>query len=52
LLTPKEWRHHAESCLKLARDTPEIYAKVALIELAEELRSKAEQEPSVGATIA
>jgi len=47
--TPKEYRHHAETCLMMARDTQEIYAKVALIERAEELRSKAEQERSVGA---
>jgi hypothetical protein len=36
--TPKEFRKNAEDCLKLARDTPEIYARMALIELATEFR--------------
>jgi len=45
--TSNEYRHHSESCLLLAQDTQEIYAKVALIELAEELRLRAEHlEPS------
>jgi hypothetical protein len=39
--TPKECRHHAEECLKLASETKEIYAKMALIELANEFRAMA-----------
>jgi hypothetical protein len=39
--TPKECRHNAEICIKLADETREIYAKKALIELAEEFRVKA-----------
>ena len=34
--TAKECRYNAEMCLKLAGETREIYAKNALIELAEE----------------
>jgi hypothetical protein len=34
--TEKECRYNAEMCLKLADETREIYAKNALIELAEE----------------
>jgi hypothetical protein len=34
--TAKECRYNAEMCLKLADETREIYAKKALIELAEE----------------
>jgi hypothetical protein len=40
--TPKECRHHAEECMKLAGETSEIYAKMALIELANEFRAMAE----------
>jgi hypothetical protein len=40
--TPREYRHNAEVCLKLVNETKEIYAKVALIELAAEFRSMAE----------
>jgi hypothetical protein len=36
--TPTEFRKNAEDCLKLARDTTEIYARMALIELATEFR--------------
>jgi hypothetical protein len=32
--TTKECRHNAEICLMLASETEEIYAKMALIELA------------------
>jgi hypothetical protein len=39
--TPKECRYNAEMCLKLADETREIYAKKALIELAEEFRALA-----------
>jgi len=37
----KECRYNAEVCLKLADETGEIYAKNALIELAEEFRALA-----------
>jgi hypothetical protein len=40
--TSKECRYHAEECLKLASETKEIYAKMALIELANEFRATAE----------
>ena len=39
--TAKECRYNAEICLKLADETREIYAKNALIELAEEFRTLA-----------
>ena len=39
--TAKECRYNAEICLKLASETREIYAKNALIELAEEFRALA-----------
>jgi hypothetical protein len=39
--TAKECRHNAEICIKLADETREIYAKNALIELAEEFRALA-----------
>jgi hypothetical protein len=39
--TAKECRHHAAECLKLAGETQEIYAKMALIELANEFRAMA-----------
>ena len=39
--TAKECRYNAEICLKLANETSEIYAKNALIELAEEFRALA-----------
>ena len=40
--TPNEFRKNAEDCLKLARETPEIYAKMALIEMATEFGAMAE----------
>lgn len=40
--TTNECRHNAEICLMLARETKEIYAKMALIELATEFRILAE----------
>lgn len=40
--TPEECRHNAETCLKLASQTEEIYARLALIELADEFRAMAE----------
>jgi len=36
--TPKEFRKNAENCLKLARETGQIYARMVLIEMATELR--------------
>ena len=41
-MTPKECRHNAETCVKLASETDEIYVKEALIELATEFRTLAE----------
>jgi hypothetical protein len=38
----KEYRHNAQVCLKLASEIKEIYAKMALIELATEFRASAE----------
>jgi hypothetical protein len=38
----KEYRHNAAVCLKLARETREVYAKWALIDLAREFRALAE----------
>ena len=40
--SPQECRYHAEECLKLAGEAKEIYAKMALIELANEFRAMAE----------
>jgi hypothetical protein len=34
--TTKECERNAELCLKLARETKEIYAKIALLELAKD----------------
>jgi len=41
-MTPKEFRQNAEDCLKLARQTNQIFAKAALIEMAKEFRAMAE----------
>jgi hypothetical protein len=38
----KESRHNAQVCLKLASETKELYAKMALIDLATEFRALAE----------
>ena len=40
--TSKGYRHNAHVCLKLASETKEIYAKMALIDLAREFRALAE----------
>ena len=40
--TPKELRRNSEDCLKLARESEQIYAKMALIEMATEFRIVAE----------
>jgi hypothetical protein len=41
--TPNECRQHAEECLKLAKETPQIYARQALLELAAEFQQIAEE---------
>jgi hypothetical protein len=41
--TSREYRYRAEECLKLATETQETYAKMALLELAAEFRAKAQQ---------
>jgi hypothetical protein len=41
--TAKECRYNAEACLKLANEAREIYARTALIELAQEFRALAQQ---------
>jgi hypothetical protein len=41
--TPKECRQHAEECLKLAKETTQIYARQALLELATEFREIAKE---------
>jgi hypothetical protein len=41
-MTPQEFRKNAEDCLKLAQETDEIYAKMALIEMATEFCVMAE----------
>jgi len=41
--TPKECRQHAEECLNLAKEAPQIYARQALLELAAEFREVAEE---------
>jgi hypothetical protein len=43
VMTPQELRKNAEDCLKLAQETDEIYAKMALIEMATEFRVMAER---------
>jgi hypothetical protein len=40
--TAKECRLNVETCLSLARESPEIYVRRALIELANEFRAMAE----------
>jgi hypothetical protein len=42
MLAAKELRKNAEDCLRLAHEADEIYAKMALIELATEFRVMAE----------
>jgi hypothetical protein len=41
--TSKECRQHAEECLKLAKETTQIYARQALLELAAEFRAIGEE---------
>jgi hypothetical protein len=42
VMTPQEFRKNAEDCLKLAQETDETYAKMALIEMATEFRVMAD----------
>jgi hypothetical protein len=41
--TSKEYRHRAEECLRLANETTELFAQMALLEMAAEFRAKAQQ---------
>ena len=41
--TSKEYRHRAEECLRLANETKEIFARMALLELVAEFREMAQQ---------
>ena len=41
--TSKEYRHRAEECLRLANETTELFAQMALLEMAVEFRAKAQQ---------
>jgi hypothetical protein len=41
--TSREYRHRAEECLKLANEAAEIYARMALLELAGDFRAMAQQ---------
>ena len=43
MLTPKDYRHRAEECLRLANETKEIFARMGLLELAAEFCAKAQQ---------
>ena len=42
-MTSTEYRHRAEEYLRLANETTELFAKMALFEMAAELRAKAQQ---------
>lgn len=44
MLTPEEFRIEAEACLKLARETQQVYARTALLELAADYMALAEQQ--------
>src|SRR5438270_3111186 len=39
----REHRHRAEDCLRLANETNELFAKMALLEMAAEFRARAQQ---------
>lgn len=41
--TSKEYRHRAEECLRLANETKEIFARMALLELVTKFRAIAQQ---------
>jgi hypothetical protein len=42
-MTSTEYRHRAEEYLRLANETTELFAKMALLEMAAEFRAKAQQ---------
>jgi hypothetical protein len=42
-MTSTEYRHRAEEILRLANETTELFAKMALFEMAAEFRAKAQQ---------
>ena len=44
MLTPEEYRIEAEACLKLARETQQVYARTALLELAADYMALADQQ--------
>ncbi len=41
--TSKEYRHRTDECLRLANETKEIFARMAMFELAAEFRAMAQQ---------
>ena len=41
--TSKEYRHHAEECLELAKQAEEFYVRASLIELADEFKELAKK---------
>ena len=41
--TPAEYRQRARDCLQLARSATDVYAQVALAELADEFQAAAEE---------
>jgi hypothetical protein len=49
--TTDECQRNAELCLWLARQTKEIYAKIALLELANEFRALAERSEPARVTV-
>jgi len=42
-MTSTEYRHRAEEYLRLANETNELFAKMALLEMAAEFRARAQQ---------
>ena len=44
MLTPEEYRIEGEACLKLARETQQVYARMALLELAADYMALADQQ--------
>ena len=41
--TPEEYRHRANACLELAKEANDIFARTALMELADEFNHAADQ---------
>jgi hypothetical protein len=41
--TSKEYRHRANACLELAKEANDIFARTALVELAEEFNHAADE---------